>query len=215
MNVGGSISAKVVVRWAVVCSIVAAASAALTARVAMRRFGPVQVGDDLVYRVPASPSRVTETSSDSSGDGRTDTWTVSIREGEDGGLTYIAHDYGGDGVPDSWCAWFGQIFSAGYGLKDDDKDGKPDRQLVWVPDASGSRKSVYDDLDLDGELDTKFDVGTATRYVLLDGAWVPAVRRGHDAHGQTHLIKKPDGGEAEVLFLEGKWRLTSRERENQ
>jgi len=110
-------------------------------------------------------------------------------------------------VPDSWCAWFGEIFSAGYNLKDDDKDGNPDRQEAWIPDISGSRKSVYEDLDLDGELDTLFDVATATRYVLVSATWVPVVGRGDDVQGDTYVIQKADGSKHEVVFVDGGWKV--------
>lgn len=194
-------------RAALACLVAATVSATLTARVIVRRFGPVRVGTDVIYRTWGSPSGVRETTSDSDRDGRTDSWLVSIRDGREGGCTYISRDYDGNGTPDSWCAWFGGIFSAGYSLSDDDKDGTPDKQEVWVPDVAGSRKTLYEDLDRDGELDTMLDVATTRRCILLNAKWVPAVRREGNAPGRAYVLQKPNGSEVEVVFDDGEWKV--------
>lgn len=177
---------------------------------------PEQERPPTYFMNAASENSVMEESIDKNQDGRSDQWTVVIRDETPFVGVYVLSDRNFDGQPGDVSVSVGTGSEQGTcSLIDEDGDAQFDRrQVTFLPSGVTTDQVRYIDLDLDGTLDLKEvvrgskqngGIQLAERYVLVDDQFVQA-STDSSVKDRHCWINDGGGNLAELVFEAGVWR---------
>ncbi len=124
------------------------------------------------------------------------------------------YDLNDDRTPDglffSTRGWTGEHKDAMFLLQDRDEDGNPDTWSVRLRDSHGSDAWRYDDLNMDGQWELKYEYESDQMHLFFEGRWFDTAKVGENWLKSATILL--DGQEVELAFKDGAWTPVSEEK---